>query len=190
MRYIMRGQTPSGISLRLTGLWLFVVTCSVMSCAAAGVGFERPNIVLIMADDLGVSDLGCYGGEIATPNLDKLAADGVRFRQFYNNAKCTQTRASLLSGLYYQQTRSLKENNHVTIAEVLRAAGYTTLMSGKWHVADTPPERGFDRYFGFLSGAVNFFTGADYATGQNLMRLDDGVFEVPSSGFLYDGCVH
>jgi arylsulfatase len=92
-------------------------------------------------------------------------------------------RASLLSGLYHQQTRSLKENNHVTIAEVLRAAGYTTLMSGKWHVANTPPERGFDRYFGFLSGAVNFFTGADYATGQNLMRLDDKVFEVPSSGF-------
>ena len=93
----MRGQTFSGIGLRLTCLWLFVVTCSGMSRAATDVGLERPNIVLIMADDLGVSDLGCYGGEIATPNLDKLAADGVRFRQFYNNAKCTQAASYLLT---------------------------------------------------------------------------------------------
>ena len=171
----MTGTIRLFVCLSFLGLWL-------RGGGSTPAG-ERPNIVLVMADDLGFSDLGCYGGEIATPNLDGLAAEGMRFTQFYNNAKCTQTRASLLSGLYHQQTKNLKENNHVTIAEVLRVAGYTTLMSGKWHVAKTPPERGFDRYFGFLSGAVNFFTGMDYATGKNLMRLDAEVFKVPSSGF-------
>ena len=109
----------------------------------------KPNVVLILADDMGFSDLGCYGGEIATPNLDRLAADGLRFTQFYNTARCCPTRASLLTGLYPHQAgvgimtddsgpEGYAGNlNHrcVTIAEVLKAAGYRTYMSGKWHVA-------------------------------------------------------
>ncbi len=129
----------------------------------------RPNIVLIMCDDLGFSDIGSYGGEIYTPNLDRMAREGLRFRQFYNDAKCTQTRSSLLSGLHYQQTNTLKEMNHVTLAEALKEAGYSTLMVGKWHVGNwsgtvenTPTRRGFDRFFGFLGGTINHWTGMEW----------------------------
>lgn len=116
----------------------------------------RPNIILIMSDDMGYSDIGCYGGEINTPNLDRLAAGGLRFTQFYNTARCCPTRASLLTGLYPHQAgighmtnypgdstghdygapayRGFLNRNCVTIAEVLRESGYATLMSGKWHL--------------------------------------------------------
>ncbi len=77
---------------------------------------DRPNIVLIVCDDLGFSDLGCYGGEIATPNLDRLAANGLRFTDFHNNAKCSETRASLLTGLWHQQSKNLQKPGHVTFA--------------------------------------------------------------------------
>ena len=87
---------------------------------------KKPNIVLILADDLGFSDLGCYGGEIQTPNLDRMAAEGLRFSQFYNCAKCAPTRHSILTGLYHQQADVGKGKNCVTIAEVLRRAGYST----------------------------------------------------------------
>ena len=129
-------------------------------------GAERPNIVLILADDMGFSDLGCYGGEISTPHLDRLAANGLRFSHCYNNAVCMPTRASLLTGLYPQQVGAgdrgrLQETGNVTIAEILRSAGYCTLMSGKWHNGNTPGElpvaRGFDRYYGLLSGSSNYF---------------------------------
>jgi len=136
-----------------------------------------PNIVLIMVDDMGFSDLGCYGGEINTPNLDQLAADGVRFTKFYNCAKCETTRATLLSGRYHTEVGIGKLKNCVTLAEVMRAGGYTTLMTGKWHMSGSPIERGFDRYFGHLSGATNFFTGDD------TFRLDDQPFQVPTEGF-------
>jgi len=129
---------------------------------------ERPNIVIIMADDMGFSDLGCYGGEIETPNLDRLARGGLRFTQFYNNAICVSTRASLMTGLYPWQvgtaSRFLRRNkpgwklqNCVTIAEVLRSAGYRTLMAGKWHLPGHPRKRGFDRYYGLLTGGCNHF---------------------------------
>ena len=109
---------------------------------------EKSNIVLIMADDMGFSDIGCYGGEIDTPNLDRLAANGLRFTQFYNQARCCPTRASLMTGLNPHQTGwgHMKEDRGVagyrgdlnrecvTIAEVLRKAGYSTYMSGKWHL--------------------------------------------------------
>lgn len=151
---------------------------------SAGVHAEQPNIVIIVADDLGYSDIGCYGGEIETPHLDRLAAEGVRFTQFYNDAKCKQTRAALLSGLYHHQTQRLELRNHVTIAEVLRGSGYRTLMSGKWHLPQTPTERGFDRYFGFLNGAVNFWTGAPCSKNKKpRFRLDDKEFKVPPKGF-------
>jgi len=146
---------------------------------------NRPNIVLIMADDMGYSDIGCYGGEIETPNLDRLAAGGLRFSQFYNNARCCPSRASLMTGLYPHQAGIGHMTNDpedstafnyglpsyagdlnfrsVTIAEVLKTAGYQTLMSGKWHLGyhdknRWPLQRGFDKYYGILSGASNYFS--------------------------------
>jgi arylsulfatase A-like enzyme len=144
---------------------------------------ERPNIVLIMVDDLGFSDLGYHGGEIDTPNVDALALGGVRFSQFYNSGRCCPTRASLMTGLHPHQTgighmtspplsdqhdlgvpgyRGFLNDRCVTIAEVLRSAGYATLMTGKWHLGYDrkecwPLQRGFDKYYGCISGATRFF---------------------------------
>ncbi|MBN2476248.1 MAG: arylsulfatase [Pirellulales bacterium] len=129
--------------------------------APAPAADERPNIVLIMCDDMGYSDIGCYGGEVQTPNLDRLAAEGLRFTQFYNCAKCTTTRAALITGLHPRQGKGgLLRDNMVTIAEALRPAGYQTALSGKWHLGhgDTHPfRRGFDEYYGLLDGCCNFF---------------------------------
>jgi len=105
---------------------------------------EKPNILLIMLDDMGYSDLGCYGGEIQTPNIDKLAEEGVRFTQMHNCARCCPTRASLLTG-HYPQTAGINgmgvnlAMNTATIAEVLKRNGYHTGMTGKWHLSDTKP---------------------------------------------------
>lgn len=137
---------------------------------------ERPNILLILADDLGYSDIGCYGGEIATPNLDRLAAQGLQFRQFYNNARCCPSRAALLTGVYSQQAgvgwmgpdwklrgyRGRLVEEVVTIPEVLRASGYHTFMAGKWHLSKQntdygPSGRGFKRFYGIMDGMANFF---------------------------------
>lgn len=159
---------------------LAVPGCTSSPQARAG-NYRRPNIVLIMADDMGYSDIGCYGGEINTPNLNGLAAGGVRFTQFYNTARCCPTRASLVTGLYphqagvghmmedkgYNAYRGDLNNNCVTIAEVLKRAGYSTYMSGKWHVTkhikpegpkhNWPLQRGFDRFFGTIHGAGSFY---------------------------------
>lgn len=123
-----------------------------------------PNIILIMVDDMGWSDLGCYGGEVQTPHLNRLAREGMRFRQFYNNAKCTTTRASLVTGLYPRRDKKdseLLRTNMVTIGEVLKLAGYQTVLSGKWHLGRDstkhPYHRGFDEYYGLLDGCSNFF---------------------------------
>jgi arylsulfatase len=136
---------------------------------------ERPNIVLVMADDLGFADLGSYGSEIETPNLDSLAAQGLRFSQFYNTAKCHSSRVSLLTGLYCDQAGSTKLSRGATIAEVLGDAGYFTAMVGKWHLSKQPTDFGFDRYWGHLSGATNFFTG------DNSFRLNGEVWPVPET---------
>ena len=147
---------------------------------------DKPNIVLVLADDLGFSDLGCYGGEIRTPTLDKLGRSGVRLSQFYNTARCSPSRASLLTGLHPHQTGIgvLTRNDEpdgypgnlnaqcTTIAETLHAAGWQTWMSGKWHLsADTrtpngswPTRRGFDRFFGTLTGCGSYYNP------QTLMR--------------------
>jgi arylsulfatase len=135
----------------------------------------RPNILIILADDMGFSDIGCYGGEIATPNIDRLAGNGVRFTQFYNNARCSPTRASSITGLYPHQAgtavldgdlglpgyRGHLAEHTITIAEVLRGAAYHTFMTGKWHLGQRPPwrplDRGFDRFYGTLVGVDHYF---------------------------------
>ncbi len=136
---------------------------------------ERPNIVLIMADDLGFSDLGCYGSEIETPNLDRIASKGLRFTQFYNTAKCHSSRVSLLTGLYCDQAGSASLSRGATIAEVMSDAGYFTAMSGKWHLSKQPTDFGFQRYWGHLSGACNFFTGDD------TFRLNGEQYDIPKT---------
>jgi len=145
---------------------------------------SRPNIILILADDLGWSDIGCYGGEIKTPNIDALANDGLRFTQFYNSARCCPTRASLLTGLYPHQAgvgsmtgdrgpefpgyRGTLQSNTVTLAEVLKQAGYKTYMVGKWHLHNhldvKPTDRGFDEFYGMLGGFNSCWEESPYYT--------------------------
>ncbi|MBT5693041.1 MAG: arylsulfatase [Opitutae bacterium] len=117
----------------------------------------RPNFILIMVDDMGYSDIGCYGGEVKTPNLDQLAKNGLRFTQFYNTAKCHTTRAELLTGNYAYSIGDNKMEHGATFGEVLRPIGYRTLISGKWHQVPLPTTRGFDRYYGLADGCSNFF---------------------------------
>ena len=152
---------------------------SLILAAGSGLAETRPNIVLIMADDLGFADLGCYGSEIETPNLDGLAKDGLRFTQFYNTAKCHSSRVDLLTGLYCGQAGNARMDRGLTIAEALQPAGYFTAMAGKWHLDQRPTDRGFQRYFGHLSGATNFFAGDD------TFRLNGEEFEVPKDGSFY-----
>lgn len=132
------------------------------SGSAAPAPASRPNIVLILCDDMGWSDIGCYGGEVDTPNLNRLAREGLRFTQFYNNAKCTTTRASIVTGLYPRRGKGgLLREDMATVGEVLGDAGYHTALSGKWHLgsgATTHPyKRGFDEFYGLLDGCCNFF---------------------------------
>ncbi|NML36771.1 arylsulfatase [Chitinophaga sp. G-6-1-13] len=142
---------------------------------------QQPNIILIMVDDMGYSDIAPYGGEIQTPNLSRLAAEGLRLQEFYNNSICAPTRASLLTGqsnhkagigffnvnLGLPAYQGYLNRESLTLAEVLKQAGYSTLMSGKWHVGDDsiywPNQRGFDRFFGFIGGASNYFDIGKYA---------------------------
>lgn len=126
--------------------------------AAPGNAEERPNILIVLTDDMGFSDLGCFGGEIETPHLDTLAAGGLRFTEFYNTARCWPTRATLMSGRY---TNKLGPSQ-VTIAELLKKAGYNTGMVGKWHLGmdpkkDGPVQRGFDSFYGTMTGAGSFW---------------------------------
>jgi arylsulfatase A-like enzyme len=136
-----------------------------------------PNILVVLVDDLGFSDLGCYGSEIPTPNLDRLAAAGVRFTQFSNTAKCHSSRVSLLSGLYCRQAGDVELTRAVIIPEMLGPAGYFTAMTGKWHLSREPTDFGFDRYFGHLSGAT------DYYRGNSSFRLNGRPWTVPEQGF-------
>ena len=170
----------------LLGIALAVARPDGVPSAAAA---QRPNIVVILVDDMGFSDLGCYGSEIPTPNLDRLAAGGLRCTQFYNTARCCPTRASLLTGLYSHQTgvghmtedkgvpgyRGRLNNRCVTIAEVLKAAGYFTAMSGKWHVGQNhgvvPWQRGFDRSLNAAGGGFYFPDSPRtelYLNGENI----------------------
>lgn len=149
----------------------------------AGLAAERPNFVVIMVDDMGYGDAGCYGGTaFATPNLDRLAADGMKFSDFHSSGcVCSPTRAGLLTGRYQQRSgvdgviyASFKQNRHhglqlqeTTFAEVLRDAGYATAAFGKWHLGYqeqyNPVHQGFDRYVGYVSGNVDFHSHIDGA---------------------------
>ena len=134
---------------------------------------KLPNIILISADDLGWSDLGSYGSEIHTPNLDQLAQQGMRFTSFYNTSKCFPSRACLLTGVYAQQSgydRSYREplQHAVTLGEVLREAGYITLWSGKHHGVENPIYRGFDHYYGLKDGACNHFNPGEQRPGEGV----------------------
>jgi arylsulfatase A-like enzyme len=164
---------------------------------------SRPNILIIMADDMGFSDLACYGGEIQTPNIDRLAENGLRYRQFYNAGRCCPTRASLLTGLYQHQAgmgwmtaadlgsegyRGELNSQCVTIAEVMKKAGYNTYMVGKWHVtADKniepggdmstwPLQRGFDRYYGPHNGGGSYFTTRWLNDGNERITPPEGYY--------------
>ena len=134
---------------------------------------RRPNIVMIMADDMGYSDLGCYGSEIPTPNLDRLGHGGMRFTNHHTNNMCVPTRAALMTGIQNDISvqKGVMHASAATVAQSLQAAGYHTLMSGKWHLAGSledlpnmPCQKGFDRYFGMLFGS------ADYYQVHGLMR--------------------
>jgi arylsulfatase len=194
----------------LKAIGLGAVSLSLQGCTnaskvfAGNISRSKPNIVLIMADDMGYSDIGCYGGEVNTPNLDRLAAGGLRFTQFYNAARCCPTRASLLTGLYphqagighmvgnrgYPAYQGYLNDRCVTIAEALKTAGYKTLMSGKWHVGEKRPywpvDRGFDKYYGIVSGGANYFdiTKAKAKGVKRTMAIDDKPF-VPKPGKFY-----
>jgi arylsulfatase len=163
--------------LRLSGMGAAAIAMSGLSCFSGNE--KKPNILLILADDLGFSDLGCYGGDARTPNIDSLSANGLRYTQFYNTAKCCPTRASLLTGLYPHQAdighmmsndeivgyRGDLNPNTITIAEALNSGGYDTAMSGKWHVTrfvdgpkhNWPIQRGFDNFYGIICGAANYY---------------------------------
>jgi arylsulfatase A-like enzyme len=138
---------------------------------------KKPNIVVILTDDLGFSDLSCYGSEIATPHLDQLAKKGLRFSQFYNTAKCHSSRVSLLSGQYCAQAGDTKLTSAVIIPEVLAPAGYFTAMSGKWHLDREPTDFGFHRFFGHLSGSTNYYAG------DNTFCLNGKPWSVPEKDF-------
>lgn len=170
----MKVTTTAGLVIASTASALMLTRCGAKP-------ETPPNILLILADDLGYSDIGCYGGDIETPNLDGLAANGVQFTHFYNTARSCPSRASLLTGLHPHQAGlgSMVDNTSdapgylgelndqcVTIAEVLRGSGYSTYMTGKWHVAHSqdgsdkhnwPVQRGFDHYYGIVNGASSFF---------------------------------
>ncbi|EMI54969.1 arylsulfatase [Rhodopirellula sallentina] len=168
----------------------------------------RPNILLIMCDDMGWSDIGCYGGEVETPNLDRLADEGMRFTQFYNNGKCTTTRASILTGLYPRRDqKTLLRRDMVTIGEAMQLAGYQTALIGKWHLGgkkDTHPfHRGFDRFYGLLDGCCNYFDPSipDPPYKNNRVRVfgenDKRITSFPESFYTTDAftdnaieCVH
>ena len=175
---------------------------------------KKPNFVLILADDMGYSDLGCYGSEINTPNLNSLGETGIRFTQMYNSARCCPSRAALLTGLNPQQTgvghmtsnfgvanefdipayQGYLNQNCTTIAEVLKSSGYTTLMSGKWHVGGgydllddsswspgddehpVPTQRGFDKFYGIVTGAGSFYNPRTLMKNDKFVNVTESDF--------------
>jgi len=179
-----------------------------LNCICFAQNTQKPNIIIILADDLGFSDIGCYGSEIKTPNLDLLAANGAKFTQFYNNARCCPSRASLLTGVYPHQAgigdmvekKAIKNRipetpyqgwlskNTVTIAEVLKTAGYQTYISGKWHVGeerqDWPLQRGFDNFFGLVNGTSSYYELLP--TPNHLILENNEPYIIPENFYMTD----
>jgi arylsulfatase len=157
---------------------------------SAPAGRQMPNFVILLADDMGFSDAGCFGGEIATPHLDQLAKDGLRFTQAYNTARCWPTRASLLTGFYAQRVRrdslpGLPESGGVTgvrpawarlLPALLKAAGYSTYHSGKWHVDGSPLEGGFDHSYALLDQDRHFAPKKHELDGERLPQPEGGYY--------------
>ncbi|MDP7304754.1 MAG: sulfatase-like hydrolase/transferase, partial [Pirellulaceae bacterium] len=174
---------------------LLPIVALALSCSsAAWSAEERPNIVVILVDDMGFSDIGCYGGEIPTPNLDQLAENGIRLTQFYNTGRCCPTRATLLTGLYSHQAgvghmtgdygvsgyQGHLNDRCVTIGDVARSAGYLTMLAGKWHVGSKdrrmwPRARGFDRFYGIPEGGGFYF---QVKKGRSIVLNDEVVASV------------
>ena len=207
-----RYKTPTAAPIRRLvqrssqGTLLLVLLVLALPGLASSAADQRPNIIVIMADDMGWSDIGCYGGEIETPHIDGLAKEGIRFTQFYNTSRCCPTRATLLTGLYAHQAgvghmmedrgsasyRGDLSRNAVTIAEVLKSAGYRTYQSGKWHVTrfvapegpkhNWPRQRGFDRFFGTIHGAGSFYD-------PNSLTLDNTQI-APWNDFYYTEAIN
>ncbi|MCC9135595.1 arylsulfatase [Pontibacter silvestris] len=162
---------------------------------------NKPNIIIILADDMGYSDIGSFGSEIETPHLDAMAEGGLKMTQFYNASRCCPTRASLLTGVYPHQAgvghmvnerehpsyRGMLSDECITIADALKENGYTTLMAGKWHLnarkEHWPVKHGFDRYFGLLDGANSYFGNRPYRPNQKLTYALDNVPYTPKEGF-------
>ena len=185
---------------------------SLLFCTSA-FGQSRPNVIIVMADDMGWSDIGCYGSEIETPNLDRLAKNGLRFTQFYNTGRCCPTRASLLTGTYPHQAGIGHMMNDTglpgykgdlgsdvqTIAEVLKPAKYSTYLSGKWHVTpkihpgssqhNWPRQRGFDRFYGTIHGAGSFFD-PNSLTRQNTLISPYADPEYQPKEFFYTDAIN
>ena len=209
LRWLSEWCWPSGSLCgkrsTLFRVWFCGLVVLIMLAEAAA--DERPNIVILLADDLGFSDVGCYGGEIPTPHIDSLAREGVRFTQFYNCGRCCPTRASLLTGLYPHQAgvgymeptnrynrpiahlpayQGFLNRRCATLAEVLRAAGYQTLMVGKWHVGSEkgqrPLDRGFERFFGLYGGACHYFRPQQ---GQIVLQ-EDPLWPLPEDFYTTD----
>ena len=197
---ILQGGTPG-----MAWLTALLLTGAMPHSPSGNPAPARPNIVFIMADDMGFSDIGCYGGEVQTPNLDRLAAGGIKTRSFYNNARCCPTRASLLTGRYPHSVgmghmvtlpqakfdsgsyQGFLDPRYPTVSEELRRAGYRTYMSGKWHVGERrehwPVKRGFDRYFGLISGASSFYEVTPGQRDRRLFAMDDSLYQIPRQGF-------
>ena len=188
--------------MRLTQILSLLLLMVVGNVHARSPSSRQPNIVLVMADDMGYTDIGCYGSEIQTPRLDKLASAGVRFTQFYNTSRCCPTRAALLTGLYSHQAgiglmtgdrgfdayRGDLNTHCVTLAEAVKTAGYRTYMSGKWHVTkhtrpqgpnhNWPLQRGFDRFYGTIIGAGSFWDPATLCRdNQFITPVNDKQYE-------------
>lgn len=186
---------------------MFVVLFIVSNCSVQNKGPQKPNVIVILADDMGFSDIGCFGSEIKTPNIDRLASNGLRFTQFYNTARCSPTRASLLSGLYPHQAgmghlassaveeeegyRNDLSRNAVTMAEVFKSNGYATYMTGKWHLSQNiapdgdksnwPQQRGFDRHFGTINGSGSFYDPGTLVSNNK--------FVAPGKDFYYTNAI-
>ncbi|MEM9665473.1 MAG: sulfatase-like hydrolase/transferase [Bacteroidota bacterium] len=189
------------------GLLMAVGVCVAMGAGCAGPPVDpRPNVIVVLVDDMGYSDLGITGGDIQTPTLDRLAVEGVFMTQFYNNAKCSPSRAALMTGRHPHEAgmgsaiwglnrdprpagpyQGYLRTDVPTVAELLRAEGYATMLSGKWHLGEREPhwprQRGFDRYFGLIGGASSYYELITDQPRVRVMANDDAPWTPPGAGF-------